>query len=154
MSLFNTNKYIPLSFTSGTWSTTATVSVQFPVKEIIVRSIVYEDNQYLNNQADAFTNANSNAILSSDLVQNNILGIVNMASFQTGQFEIGSYGPILRYCYNSPQQISGVYTFSLYDLSGRPTIFGGTYHAGNLYKVGLILEFIQYEDQHIRMVSN
>ena len=132
--LYTVNRYISLSLSNSSAAQgKSTISVQFPVKEIRVRQIVYQDDQ-------VFKDLTSYGVVYSDLVQNNVLGIVNMGS----TLEANHQGPQisnLRYSYKTPLSVNGTYTFELRTVTNSPINFSG---AGN-YHIGIILEFIEYK---------
>lgn len=137
--LNSVNRYISLSLSNSSAAQAKTsISVQFPVKEIRVRQIVYQDDQN-------FKDLTSFGILVSDLVQNNVLGIVNMSSSinATNNSGTGHQGPQIsnvRYAYRTPISVNGTYFFELRTVTGNPINFAGS----GTYHIGLILEFIEY----------
>jgi hypothetical protein len=144
--LFNTNRTVLLAFTDTTWTASTNLNINFPVKEIVVRGISYVDG----NLSVATAALNSMALLYSDLVGGNYLGVVDMASVSTGGAVItnthiqSSVGSTLRYAYRTPQNVSGLYTFSLRGFDGL-TYAGAYAGAGTKYQMAIQLEFIQYE---------
>ena len=129
-------KVISLSFSDGTWSNQTNVSIQFPVKEIIVKQISYQDS------ANGFNGIQSNALLYSSLVQNNCLGVVSLGTVNntTASHLPTQITPGIRYAYRTPQQVSGNFNFWLTNFGG--TTYSGTNTGGQTYQMIVICEFI------------
>lgn len=129
-------KVINLTFIDGSWSNQANVSVQFPVKEIIVRQISYQDS------VNGFIGIQSNALLYSSMVQNNCLGVVSLGVVNntTASHLPTQTTPNIRYTFRTPQQISGNFNFWLSNFGG--TTFLGTNTGGQTYQMVVICEFV------------
>jgi len=139
--LHNINKCVYLTLDNNTAQASAYVSVSFPVKEIIVRQIAYQDDV-------SNVDLKSFGTLHSDMVQNQALGIValvstNNATGTTGTGHILPPSGLIRFCYRTPVSIGGQYTFTLRDLTGNQFNLGGI---GN-YNIAVILEFIEYKGE-------
>jgi hypothetical protein len=130
--LHNTNRAIFLSLDT-TAQASAFISVQFPVKEIVCRQIVFATN-------DATANVqglNAFGVLYSELVQNNVLGNVSLFSNTENALQN------IRYAFRTPQSISGTYRFQLRDLTGAACSTLTT--SGKSYNLVVMLEFIEYQ---------
>lgn len=139
MTLFNTNRVINLNFNTSTAQASAYISVQFPVKEIIIRQILTGNND----NTTAVQAQYSFAILYSDLVQNNTVGFLSMyANYENGLQNI-------RYYYKSPQTINGLYTFQLRDMTG--TAYSLT--NAKTYYASVIIEFIEWKTEIENVVA-
>ena len=140
INIFNKNVVIPLAFTSSNWNASCQISVQFPVGEIIIRGISYQDS------ANGFNDLNSCSLLYSDLVQNQCLGIVSMGTVNNTTASHLPFNNLMRFCYKTPQNCNGNYTFQLKDFTSPVgATFSGTYSDLSKYQLVLILEFIQYQ---------
>jgi hypothetical protein len=127
--LFNITKLIVFQLDPIEATGLAQIFVPFPVKEILVRQIVYQDDQ-------TYTGLNTNASLHSDLVQNQCLGIVNIANTAYQSHASGVGG--VRFTYANPVSVSGQYNFQLRSLNSNPfdlTDLG-------THQMGLLIEFI------------
>ena len=125
--LYNTIKAIYFNLDTNSQGY-ATLNIPFAVKEIIVKQIGYLDS------SATFTQLNSMAILYSNLVQNNALGVVNMSVFQPTQLST-------RFSYKNPFHINGNFQFQLRDLTGSTFNLTGVATS----RMVVILEFINYD---------
>ena len=140
INIYNKNVVIPLAFTSTRWDASCQISVQFPVGEIVVRGISYQDS------ANSLTALNSCSLLYSDLVQNQCLGIVSMGTVNNTTASHLPFNNLMRFCYKTPQNCNGTYTFQLKDFTSPiPATYGGSWSGNYTYQLVLILEFIQYQ---------
>jgi hypothetical protein len=127
--LYNITKLVLLSFDGATATATGTISVQFPVKQIMVRQVSYQDDQ-------TYTGLNTTGTLHSDLVKNQCLAIINMSNTLYQTHASGGNG--VRFCYKNPIAINGQYNFQIRNLSGEPF---DLVDAGN-HQIALLIEFI------------
>jgi hypothetical protein len=129
-SIYNINKCIYLNFDLTTGTAYADVNVGFDVKEIVVRQSAFVDDS--NNSGVL-----SFATLSSDLVQNQVLGILPTASAAAVPHLMTTTGTV-RFAFVQPIRVAGTYTFQLRDFTGAAFVSAGT-----INRVCLLLEFIQ-----------
>ena len=125
-----TSKLILLSFDTGAQSS-ASINVNFPVKEIIVKQAVFCDD------AD-YVDLNSFGCINTNLV-NGCLAIVSCTSGGSSTLGFGHMAvPINnRFVFKNPQIINGTYNFEMRTIANA--IFPFT--TANS-KVGLIVEFV------------
>ena len=125
-------KAIFINIDNNTGEGDGNVYVPFPVKEIIVRQIAYNDDQNL-------SGLKSFGVLFSDLFSGQTLGFVNIGSTAGTAHMIANNGFIKRE-FNPPLTVNGMYRFNIRDLNNDPFPFGGV----GTYKICVILEFVEY----------
>lgn len=148
-SFYSTTKVINLQFLDSNWIATAPISVQYPVKEVIVRTVGYVDSL-----ATAYSGQYSLSLLYSDLIQNNCLAMVNMGLNMAGAgnaHQITSSNPSVRYVFKSPMMMTGTYTFTLYQMDGK-TPYGQAVSGPYPPSITLLVEFIE-DDKAVNQVS-
>ena len=126
MPLISVNKTIIFTLNNSTASATAVINIPFLVSRIVIKSICIDKTGI------AYTGLDQNALLQSDLVQNNILGSINMSAT--------TYQPIpnITYEYENPVAIQGTYKFTLLG----NTLLPFSLQAG-IHSIGLQIEFIK-----------
>lgn len=130
MTLSNVNRAITFTPNSSGIGF-ANLSVPFPVKQFIVKQLIYTDDQNLS----AYNT--SNLLLSSDIAQYNTLGCLVSAT-STSVPHIMIPQPDIRYTFEIPVSFSGSYRFVLTDLDGNAF----TSATANT-RVCVIIEFIR-----------
>lgn len=100
------------------------INVSFPVGEIRVKQICCAT------KSTTYTDIESNGILYSNLVGNNVLGFTNYSGTTT------YYGGEINYPYKTPTQVSGSYSFTITDLLGVPITITSA------LAISVIIEFV------------
>jgi len=136
--VFTVNKVINGFLDKQTASFQFELNIKNVVRSLKVKQIVYADDVNL-------TELESFAILYSDLVQNETLGMVNMTSTSNATATAGTSHQMcltndLQYIFNNPIQVSGTYNFFLKDLTGDIYPFNLIVSASN-HLMGIVIEF-------------
>ena len=130
MTLISVTKTILFTLDNTTASAYAAIDIPFLVSKIVVK-------QFAIDKSNNYTGLQTNALLQSELVQNNFLTYINMTNlyYQTA--------PNISYEYTNPIAIRGSYKFTLL----QNVVAGGGFSifplVGSQHNIGLIIEFIK-----------
>ena len=115
--------------------TYATININHPVKEIIVKQIAWVDNQ------SSAPGQYDIGVLFGDIVNGGCLGTFNANNASISIPHYTGYQNV-RHVYKVPKNISGSYQFTIQDLLGLPFKDTAT---RTIAQAAVIMEFISYD---------
>lgn len=138
MNLQCQSKPVYLKFLDSSWTASSYISVPFPVKQIKITQMLFQDDLTFSSY---FTNINSGCLITSDLVENNILGIVSTGTYDSrATTHFPTLTSPIEYEYNTSKRIDNQYNFQLKNVDGI-TPFSGVFTGGKNYEMCLMIEF-------------